>query len=36
MSDNGKEALLDIRGMEVHFETRRGIARAVNEVDLTL
>ena len=36
MSDNGKEVLLDIRGMEVHFETRRGIARAVNEVDLTL
>ena len=36
MSDNGKEALLDIRGMEVHFETRRGVARAVNEVDLTL
>jgi len=36
MTDNGKEALLDIRGMEVHFETRRGIARAVNEVDLTL
>ena len=36
MSDNGKEALLDIRGMEVHFETRSGIARAVNEVDLTL
>ena len=36
MSDNGKEALLDVRGMEVHFETRRGIARAVNEVDLTL
>ncbi|MBN63373.1 MAG: dipeptide/oligopeptide/nickel ABC transporter ATP-binding protein [Gemmatimonadetes bacterium] len=28
--------MLDIRGMEVHFETRRGIARAVNEVDLTL
>ena len=38
MSENGdsKEPLLDIRGMEVHFETRRGIARAVNEVDLTL
>ena len=36
MSDNGKEVLLDILGMEVHFETRRGIARAVNEVDLTL
>ena len=30
MSDNGKEVLLDIRGMEVHFETRRGIARAVS------
>jgi len=33
---NDREVLLDIRGMEVHFETRRGIARAVNEVDLTL
>lgn len=31
-----KEVLLDIRGLEVHFETRRGIARAVNKVDLTL
>jgi peptide/nickel transport system ATP-binding protein len=31
-----KEILLDIRGMEVHFETRRGIARAVNKIDLTL
>ncbi len=38
MSANGdnKESLLDIRGLEVHFETRRGIARAVNQVDLTL
>jgi peptide/nickel transport system ATP-binding protein len=37
MNDKGqKEVLLDIRGMEVHFETRRGIARAVNKVDLTL
>jgi len=31
-----REKLLDIRGLEVHFETRRGIARAVNDVDLTL
>lgn len=31
-----KDALLDIRGLEVHFATRRGIARAVNDVDLTL
>jgi len=31
-----REALLDIRSLEVHFETRRGIARAVNNVDLTL
>ncbi len=36
MSTAAKEALLDIRGLEVHFETRRGIARAVNNVDLTL
>jgi len=31
-----RKKLLDIRGLEVHFETRRGIARAVNQVDLTL
>ena len=38
MSANGdnKESLLDIRGLEVHFATRRGIARAVTQVDLTL
>ena len=36
MSRADKEVLLDIRGLEVHFETRRGIARAVNKVDLTL
>ena len=38
MNANGdkREILLDIRGMEVHFETRRGVARAVNKVDLTL
>ena len=35
-SVNNREPLLDISGLEVHFETRRGIARAVNEVDLTL
>lgn len=28
--------LLQIEGLEVHFETRRGVARAVNQVDLTL
>ena len=31
-----KPELLQIRGLEVQFETRRGIARAVNELDLTL
>ncbi|MFT5087163.1 MAG: peptide/nickel transport system ATP-binding protein [Candidatus Latescibacterota bacterium] len=38
MSDSGqdREVLLDISALEVHFETRRGIARAVNEVDLKL
>ena len=38
MSENieAKDPLLDISGLEVHFETRRGIVRAVNEVDLTL
>ena len=36
MSKADKEVLLDIRDLEVHFETRRGIARAVNKVDLTL
>ena len=29
-----RDVLLDIQGLEVHFETRRGIARAVNHVDL--
>ena len=32
MSKADKEVLLDIRGLEVHFETRRGIARAVNRL----
>ena len=34
MSENieDKDPLLDISGLEVHFETRRGIVRAVNEV----
>jgi len=38
MSENieDRDPLLDISGLEVHFETRRGIVRAVNEVDLTL
>ncbi len=31
-----REVMLDIQGLEVHFETRRGIARAVNDVDLQL
>jgi peptide/nickel transport system ATP-binding protein len=31
-----RDVLLDIGGLEVHFETRRGIARAVNDVDLQL
>jgi peptide/nickel transport system ATP-binding protein len=31
-----REVLLDIQGLSVHFETRRGIARAVNDVDLQL
>ena len=29
-----REVLLDIQGLEVHFETRRGLARAVTDVDL--
>ena len=33
---SARETLLDIRGLGVHFETRRGIAKAVNDVDLTL
>lgn len=28
--------LLEIEDLQVHFETRRGVARAVNKVDLTL
>jgi peptide/nickel transport system ATP-binding protein len=28
--------VLEIRGLQVHFETRRGLARAVNDVDLSL
>ena len=31
-----KETLLQIRDLEVQFETRRGVARAVNQVDLDL
>ena len=31
-----RQKLLEIRGLEVEFQTRRGIARAVNCVDLTL
>ena len=30
------ETLLEIRDLSVHFETRRGLARAVNQVDLDL
>jgi len=29
-------ALLEIKGLAVQFETRRGLARAVNQIDLTL
>ena len=36
MAASQKPELLRIRGLEVQFETRRGIARAVNELDLTL
>ena len=36
MAVTSKPALLEIKGLEVQFETRRGIARAVNQVDLTL
>jgi peptide/nickel transport system ATP-binding protein len=31
-----RRALLETRGLEIQFDTRRGIARAVNELDLTL
>ncbi len=31
-----RRVLLEIRGLEIQFETRRGTARAVNELDLTL
>jgi peptide/nickel transport system ATP-binding protein len=31
-----RETLLEIRNLAVHFETRRGVARAVNDVDLDL
>lgn len=31
-----RKITLDVRGMHVHFETRRGLARAVNGVDLQL
>jgi len=31
-----RERLLEINGLQIHFETRRGIVRAVNEVDLIL
>ncbi|MFC1525232.1 ABC transporter ATP-binding protein [Candidatus Latescibacterota bacterium] len=31
-----RHPLMEIRSLEVHFRTRRGVARAVNEVDLTL
>ena len=34
--DDMRQKLLEIRGLEVEFQTRRGIARAVNCVDLTL
>ena len=31
-----RDTLLQIKGLEVQFETRRGVARAVNQVDLDL
>jgi len=31
-----RDKLLDIGGLQVHFATRRGVARAVHDVDLTL
>ncbi|NKB66486.1 MAG: ATP-binding cassette domain-containing protein [Candidatus Latescibacteria bacterium] len=31
-----RDTLLQIKGLEVQFETRRGVARAVNKVDLDL
>ena len=31
-----RQELLRIRDLAVHFETRRGVARAVDQVDLTL
>jgi peptide/nickel transport system ATP-binding protein len=31
-----RRILLETRGLEIQFETRRGTARAVNELDLTL
>ncbi len=36
MNNQAREVMLDIQGLEVHFETRRGLARAVNDVDLQL
>jgi peptide/nickel transport system ATP-binding protein len=35
-ANQNRDVMLDIRNLEVHFETRRGIARAVNDVDLQL
>ncbi|MEW6751198.1 MAG: ABC transporter ATP-binding protein [Candidatus Latescibacterota bacterium] len=33
---HGRTELLQIRGLQVHFATRRGVARAVDDVSLTL
>ncbi len=35
-SSPAREPLLEVRGLRVHFETERGVARAVDGVDLTL
>ena len=36
MTASANRTLLEIRGLDVQFETRRGIVRAVNQLDLTL
>ncbi len=36
MTRSGSRILLQTAGLEVQYETRRGIVRAVNELDLTL
>ena len=36
MASSATRVLLEINGLEIQFETRRGTARAVNQLDLTL